>query len=188
MTYLEKLKQEHPEAINDYCYSQCEGCPSEYGYIKEEEEVCDVSCEACWNKEIKIETKKEKLTMNKFKLENKIIVVGTFHEYNTQYTITNLINPEMKLDLPKNAFIEEIENAMKGKVATTILDNMLHNQLVKINSLPILEILYDKLEKEIKSNLLKIIKKTPNDDGRIILLTYLFYIFAGINHLIKLKT
>ena len=39
MTYLEKLKKEHPEAINDYCYSQCEGCPSQYSYVKDDEEV-----------------------------------------------------------------------------------------------------------------------------------------------------
>ena len=68
MTYLEKLKQEHPEAINNYCYSQCEGCPSEYGYVKDDEEVCHPDgCEACWNREIK----KEDLTMNmnKFTLE-----------------------------------------------------------------------------------------------------------------------
>ena len=33
MTYLERLKQEHPEAINSHCYSQCEGCPIDY-YVK----------------------------------------------------------------------------------------------------------------------------------------------------------
>ena len=152
MTYLEKLKKEHPEAINDYCYSQCEGCPSEYGYISEEEEACHpYGCKDCWNQKIP--------NLNKFKLENKIIVVGNFHEYNTQYTITNLIKPEMKLNIAETSFTEEIENAMKGKVATTILNNMLHNQLAEINSLPILEILYDKLEKEIKNNLVKIKKE-----------------------------
>lgn len=158
MTYLEKLKQEHPEAINNYCYSQCEGCPSEYGYVKDDEEVCHPDgCKACWNREIK----KEDLTMNmnKFTLENKIIVVGEFFEYDTQYIITGLITPNMELSIAKTSFIEEIENAMKGKVATTILNNMLYNQLAKINSLPILEILYDKLNKEIKNNLVKIKKE-----------------------------
>lgn len=157
MTYLERLKQEHPEAINEYCYSQCEGCPSQYGYVKDDEEVCDVSCEACWNKEI--ETKKQELTANKFTLENKIIIVGEFHEYNTQYIITSLITPNMELNIAKTSFTEEIEEAMKAKVATTILNNILHNQLTKINSLPILEILYDKLNKEIKNNLIKIKKE-----------------------------
>lgn len=108
MTYLEKLKQEHPEAINNYCYSQCEGCPSEYGYVKDDEEVCHPDgCKACWNREIK----KEDLTMNmnKFTLENKIIIVGEFFEYNTQYIITGLITPNMELSIAKTSFIEEIE-------------------------------------------------------------------------------
>ena len=42
----------------------------------------------------------------------------------------------MKLNIAKTSFTEEIEEAMKGKVATTILNNILHNQLRKINSLP----------------------------------------------------
>ncbi len=41
MTFKEKLKQEHPEYVDNYKYAGgCRGCPHDYGYIEEEELTC----------------------------------------------------------------------------------------------------------------------------------------------------
>lgn len=51
MTFKEKLKQEHPEYVNDKYAGGCRGCPYNYGYIKEEELNCFGGCILCWNKD-----------------------------------------------------------------------------------------------------------------------------------------
>lgn len=52
MTFLEKLKLEHPDKVReDYCH----GCPCAYGYEDPEggyRAVCGGDCEKCWNREI----------------------------------------------------------------------------------------------------------------------------------------
>lgn len=50
MTFKEKLQQEYPECVGDEFYFGCEGCPSNYGY--EPEQLCDLNCRECWNREI----------------------------------------------------------------------------------------------------------------------------------------
>ena len=56
MTFKEKLKQEHPEKLDNECGGGCIGCPCEYGYENENENGCEVGssseCEACWNREM----------------------------------------------------------------------------------------------------------------------------------------
>lgn len=155
MTFKEKLTLEHPEALNNYCYNNIEGCPSDYGYSKEEE-VCPASnCVDCWNREIKKEVRK----MNKFTLENKIIVVKEFW-CDEKYTIRNLITPSMELDISEFSLLKDIQIAMENKVANTILETILHKKISKINSLPVLNILFEKLDIEIKNNLVKITRGT----------------------------
>ena len=68
--------------------------------------------------------------MNKFKLENTIIAIvrtSYIDEHLTEkQEIETHIAPEMELDLPENAFIQDIKQAMIAKVATTILENYLY--------------------------------------------------------------
>ena len=42
--------------------------------LKGEEDCHPDGCKACWDREIRIKTKKEELTTNKFTLDNKIIL------------------------------------------------------------------------------------------------------------------
>ena len=130
MTFKEKLTLEHPEALNNYCYNNIEGCPSDYGYSLDEEFCPASNCADCWNREITEEIKKEVRKMNKFKIENKIIILKTQYrdEYgNKKEYVNNFISPNMDLELPENAFIEDIKNAMIEKVANTILKNYLYS-------------------------------------------------------------
>ena len=51
MTFKEKLKEEHPEKVDERCAGGCIGCPSNYGY--EENYNCNgVTCKDCWNREM----------------------------------------------------------------------------------------------------------------------------------------
>ena len=51
MTFRAKLKEEHPEKIDERCAGGCIGCPSNYGY--EENYNCNgVTCKDCWNREM----------------------------------------------------------------------------------------------------------------------------------------
>jgi hypothetical protein len=61
MTFIEKLKQEHPETITylnsgDINYAGIALCPSEYGYeLKSSHDDCEhirLTCEECWNREM----------------------------------------------------------------------------------------------------------------------------------------
>lgn len=53
MTYREKLKIEHPDAINPESDDGCEGCPHNYGYCEFDRDVCAGStCAECWDREI----------------------------------------------------------------------------------------------------------------------------------------
>ena len=56
MTFLEKLKQENPEAIDNHCLGGASGCPFHYGYEKEDDRPCEkdmsFSCVKCWNREM----------------------------------------------------------------------------------------------------------------------------------------
>ena len=56
MTFLEKLKQEHPEAIDNHCLGGASSCPFHYGYEKEDDRPCGkdmlFSCVKCWNREM----------------------------------------------------------------------------------------------------------------------------------------
>ena len=135
MTFKEKLTLEHPEKLNNYCYNNIEGCPSEYGYSLGEEFCPASNCVDCWNREITEENiinkiKKEVRKMNKFTLENTIIILKNKYsdEYgNKKEYVNNFISPNMDLELPENAFIEDIKNAMIEKVANTILKNYLYS-------------------------------------------------------------
>ena len=55
MTFIEKLKQEHPEAVGNYS-GGASGCPYDYGYEKEDDKPCeeDLSflCKDCWDREM----------------------------------------------------------------------------------------------------------------------------------------
>lgn len=54
MTFKEKLKQEYPEKLVNGCCGGCIGCPTDYGYEKEND--CDgaseYNCTKCWNREM----------------------------------------------------------------------------------------------------------------------------------------
>lgn len=62
MTYLEKLKKEHPDCIARYDYSKYCGCPWTFGYEAQKDGLCGMdrnnvnydTCQACWNREMKI--------------------------------------------------------------------------------------------------------------------------------------
>lgn len=61
MTYREKLKQEFPQFVGDQYTGGCNGCPDDYGYIKDilmlpcmnklSSGNIDNDCAACWNTE-----------------------------------------------------------------------------------------------------------------------------------------
>lgn len=56
MTYKEKLKQIHPELVDDCYGGGCHGCPSDYGWPNQP--YClgqcnsNEKCAECWNREI----------------------------------------------------------------------------------------------------------------------------------------
>ena len=54
MTFLEKLKQEHPEAVGNYL-GGASGCPYDYGYEPRNSRPCKdqaANCGRCWNREM----------------------------------------------------------------------------------------------------------------------------------------
>ena len=63
MTFKEKLKQEHPENVNEKYKGGCFLCPYSYGYETKREENCKRNggkgCEYCWNREIEEGMRKE---------------------------------------------------------------------------------------------------------------------------------
>lgn len=65
MTFREKLKKEHPEKVYGSAEGGCEGCPQDYGYVKEN---CPcMVCAECWDREIPTEPKED---MDKEDYEN----------------------------------------------------------------------------------------------------------------------
>lgn len=50
MTFKEKLKMEHPEAVTTWARGGCIGCPSTYGYESKDRNRCPQTPE-CWTKE-----------------------------------------------------------------------------------------------------------------------------------------
>lgn len=55
MTFLEKLKQEHPESVGGGYLGGVMGCPHQYGYEKEDDRPCEnqsFQCDDCWNREM----------------------------------------------------------------------------------------------------------------------------------------
>lgn len=53
MTFKEKLKQEHPEKLDNGCGGGCIGCPYDYGYEKGKPKGCKGGyCNVCWNREM----------------------------------------------------------------------------------------------------------------------------------------
>ena len=83
--------------------------------------------------------------MNKFKLENTIIAIvrtSYIDEHLTEkQEIETHIAPEMELDLPENAFIQDIKQAMISKVAKALLENYLYEARYEKDKKKIEEIL-----------------------------------------------
>lgn len=52
MTCREKLKQEHPDKINDFYVAGCSGCPHKYGYANKPDNCSLITCNECWDREI----------------------------------------------------------------------------------------------------------------------------------------
>lgn len=56
MTYIEKLKTEHPEAVGRYT-GGAKGCPCDYKYEKrpacQERKQKALTCRECWEREAK---------------------------------------------------------------------------------------------------------------------------------------
>ena len=57
MTFKEKLKQEHPNKIDQCFFGGCFACPYDYGYETNEPNFCkkgenELACTKCWNREI----------------------------------------------------------------------------------------------------------------------------------------
>jgi len=51
MTLREKLKQEHPECVDEGYEGGCRGCPDDYGYSPFED--CGIyDCRKCWDREM----------------------------------------------------------------------------------------------------------------------------------------
>lgn len=54
MTFRDKLRSEHPEAVNDSYVGGAKGCPRAWGY--EKEVPCakmDISCRECWSRKMR---------------------------------------------------------------------------------------------------------------------------------------
>lgn len=51
MTFKEKLKQEHPEKVDEGFCGGCKDCPCDYHYEKKWD-CKGISCEECWNREM----------------------------------------------------------------------------------------------------------------------------------------
>lgn len=57
MTFRERLKAEHPEAVSEYYTGGCARCPQAWGY--EVGQPCmngktkQITCRECWDREIK---------------------------------------------------------------------------------------------------------------------------------------
>ena len=54
MTFRDKLRSEHPEAVNDSYVGGAKGCPRAWGY--EKEVPCakmDISCRECWDRKMR---------------------------------------------------------------------------------------------------------------------------------------
>ena len=83
--------------------------------------------------------------MNKFKLENTIIAIVRTSFVDEHLTkkqeIETLIAPEMELDLPENAFTEEIKQAIVSKVVKILLENYMYETKFKKDKDKIKEIL-----------------------------------------------
>lgn len=53
MTCKEKLAIEHPDCVDPGCNGGCKLCPSSYGYLDDDANLCHSSkCAECWNREI----------------------------------------------------------------------------------------------------------------------------------------
>lgn len=55
MTFLEKLKEEHPEKVGNRYMDGVDGCPHHYGYEKKDDSPCknqSLLCLECWNREM----------------------------------------------------------------------------------------------------------------------------------------
>lgn len=64
MTYKEKLRQEHPDLVNNNKFiGGCSGCPSDYGYEPphDKKKCTHELCESCWNREMEIKNGKNEV-------------------------------------------------------------------------------------------------------------------------------
>ena len=68
MTYLEKLRLEHPTMFDPNKHIDIYGqfCPHDFGYMLREGRDCTIMCEECWNREIP-EEKKVKTCLDQIK-------------------------------------------------------------------------------------------------------------------------
>lgn len=57
MTYIEKLKTDHPDHVGRYLSGGAVGCPCDYGYEKgyacEQSKQKTITCRECWERQIK---------------------------------------------------------------------------------------------------------------------------------------
>lgn len=57
MKMIEKLKEEHPEAVGGYHTGGAKGCPFDYGYEArpacQERNQKTLTCRDCWEREMK---------------------------------------------------------------------------------------------------------------------------------------
>ena len=57
MTYIEKLKTDHPDRVGGYHTGGAAGCPCDYGYENghacEQRKQKTITCRECWERQIK---------------------------------------------------------------------------------------------------------------------------------------
>ena len=79
LTFREKLKQEHPQKVDERCGGGCYGCPKDYDYINEE---CPLhktvkTCRECWDREIPEDKPKKEEKPFKFEVGKQYIGSNT---------------------------------------------------------------------------------------------------------------
>lgn len=80
MTFREKLKQKHPEEVNDMYAGGCFNCPYDYGYENRSDGMCigaetfsEEKCRACWDREMPADADAEEQEQHDLEINAEII-------------------------------------------------------------------------------------------------------------------
>jgi len=101
MTFIEKLKQDHPDCVSENWGGGAKGCPCDYGYEPPEhrEAGCcvhpgNLDCDVCWNREMPAPEKQNGgETARLIYLLGQIKgVAACISEHRIRTTLTNAVN------------------------------------------------------------------------------------------------